>query len=267
MAEIPPATVRKSIFGMVHLPPLPGTPFFEAGSLQRILDVAVQSARDLEAGGADGCLVQTVDRVYSTRDESDPARVAAMTLVVSNIVRATGGSFQVGVQMMRNALCASLAVAKVSGASFIRAGVLVGATLSEHGIVEADPLSVMEYRNKIDARGVRVIADVHTGQFRWPVAGKSPADVARGAQLVGADGVAVGHSDEAQLLDLLRSVRKAMALPLYLAGHTNHDNAQRLLAEADGAFVGNCLEKGGWGGPIDRERVASYVERVRKLER
>lgn len=251
---------------MLHLPPLPGTPFFEAGSLQRIIDVAVQSARDLQAGGADGCLVQTVDRVYSTRDESDPARIAAMTLVVSHVVQATGGSFQVGVQLMRNALSASLAVAKVAGASFIRAGALVGATLSEHGIVEADPLRVMEYRNKIAARDVRIIADVHSGQFRWPAAERSPAEVARGAQLVGADAVAVGHSDEGQLLELMRSVRKAIALPIYLAGHTNHDNAQRLLAEADGAFVGKCLEKGGWGGPIDRDRVTSYVERVRELE-
>jgi len=252
---------------MIHLPPLPGTPFFEPGSLQRIVDVAVQSARALEAGGADGCLVQTVDRVYSARDESDPARIAAMALVVSGVSQATGATFQVGVQMMRNALRASLAVAKVARASFIRAGVLVGATLSEHGLVEADPLQVMEYRNKIDARDVKIIADVHSGQFRWPLAGKSPAEVARAAKLVGADAVALSHAEEDQLLALVRSVREATpSLPIYLAGNTHHDNVQRLLAQADGAFVGTCLEKGGWGGPIDRERVESYVGRVRALE-
>jgi hypothetical protein len=207
-----------------------------------------------------------VDRVYSTKDESDPARIAAMALIVQSISRATGKNFRVGVQMMRNALSASLAVAKVAGGSFIRAGVLVGAALSEHGLVEADPLTVMQYRNQIAAREIEIIADVHTAQFRWPAAGKSPAEVARSAKLVGADAVAIGHPEESQLLEILRSVRQATpTLPIYLSGHTTHENAARLLAAADGAFVGKCLEQGGWGGAIDLERVKTYVDSVRAI--
>ena len=43
-------------------------------------------------------------------------------------------------------------------------------------------------------------------------------------------------------------------------------NAARLMAAADGAFVGTCLERGGWGGQIDVERVKAYVDIVRTLE-
>jgi uncharacterized protein len=81
---------------MIHLQPLPGTPFYEDGSFGRILEVAVRSARALHEGGADGCLVQTVDRVYGVADEADPARTAAVSLIVRDIVQATGEGFQVG---------------------------------------------------------------------------------------------------------------------------------------------------------------------------
>jgi hypothetical protein len=158
---------RKVVLGMIHLQPLPGTLFYTDGSFHQTLDTAVQSARAFYDGGADGCLVQTVDRVYSVKDDSDPARTTAMGLLVHAIAQVTGEEFQIGVQLMRNALKASLAVAKVAGGTFIRAGALVGMTLTAHGMVEANPLEVMEYRHKINAWDVKVIADVDSMHFKW----------------------------------------------------------------------------------------------------
>jgi membrane complex biogenesis BtpA family protein len=258
---------RKVVLGMVHLPPLPGTPFHEEGSFGQILDGAVQSARALAEGGADGCLVQTVDRVYAPGEDSDPARTAAMALVVSAIAEAAGGDFQVGVQLMRNALKASLAVAKVAGGSYIRAGALVGATLTPHGMVEARPLEVMEYRAKISAGHVRIIAEVESMHFRWFGEGRPVAEVARAAMSTGADAVSLGHPDEARTLEMIAAVRQAVpGVPVILAGYTSHENAARLLAAADGAFVGTCLERGGWGGQVDAGRVRAYMDIVRGLE-
>jgi len=259
---------RKAVLGMIHLQPLPGTLFYKDRSFAQTLEMAVQSARALHEGGADGCLVQTVDRIYSVKDESDPARTTAMGLIVQAIAQATGEEFQVGVQLMRNALKASLAVAKVAGGTFIRAGAVVGMTLTTHGMVEANPLEVMEYRNKINAWDIKVIAEVDSMHFKWFGEPQSTADVARSAKHVGADAVSLGDPDEEKTLAMIGSVRKAVpGLPIILAGYTNHDNAARLLAAADGAFVGTCLERGGWGGQIDVERVKSYVDIVRRLER
>lgn len=257
---------RKQVFGMVHLQPLPGTPFHRTGSLDGIIATAVESARALHRGGADGCLVQTVDRVYSVADESDPARTAAMALVVSAIAEATGPEFRVGVQMMRNAVSASLAVAAVAGGSYVRVGALVGSTRTPHGVVHADPLSVMAYRRAIDATGIKVVADVATQHFSWLGGGKTPGEVARAAAGAGADAVAVCHPDDQVALDMIASVRRtAPGVPVIVAGHTDHGNAARLLRDADGAFVGSCLEVGGWGGAIDERRVAEYMAVVRAL--
>lgn len=258
---------RRLVIGMVHVPPLPGTPFYTNGSLTEILETTVRSACALDTGGADGCLVQTVDRVYSVADQSDPARTVAMGLIVNAIAQAVRPGFHVGVQLMRNALKASLAVAKVAGGSFIRANALVGMTLTQHGMVRPDPLDVMEYRRKIDAWDVKVIADVDTMHYTWFGEPKPTGAVAKGARLVGADAVALCHPDDERTLATIAEVRAAVpGLPIILGGHTHHGNAARLLSAADGAFVGTCLERDGWGGEIDVERVREYVSIVRAIE-
>lgn len=258
---------RKIVLGMVHLKPLPGTPFYAPDSLGQTLETAVASARALYLGGADGCLIQTVDKVYSPADESDPARTAAMSLITQAVVEATGEEFQVGVHMLRNAVRASLAVAKVAGGSFIRASALVGRTMTAHGMVEASPLRTAEYRKSIGAESIRIIADVHSMHFKWFGEAKPAAEVALTASSAGADAVSLCDRQEARLLELIASVRKAAPkLPIILAGYTTHDNAARLLRYADGAFVGSCLEPEGWGGRIDVNRVKAFVEIVRGLQ-
>ena len=48
---------KKLIFGLIHLLPLPGTPFFEEGLLEKSLDKALRDAEALQKGGASGVRV------------------------------------------------------------------------------------------------------------------------------------------------------------------------------------------------------------------
>ncbi len=45
---------KKIVIGMVHLLPLPGTPFYQEGNVERALTKAVADATALYHGGADG---------------------------------------------------------------------------------------------------------------------------------------------------------------------------------------------------------------------
>ena len=257
---------KRTIVGMVHLPPLPGTPFYEEGSYETVFKKALGDATALYRGGASGCLVQTIDRVYSTKDEADPARVAAMANIVQAIAEVTGPNFRIGVQILRNAIQASLAVAQVSGGSFVRCAALVGATMSSDGIVEADPLAVAQYRRRIGAMKVQMIVEISSMHYQ-SLDGTPVAETARAAVRAGADAVSLGDPDEAITRRMIREVRKAVPqTPIFLAGYTNHENAARRLAEADGAFVGSCLEKGKWGSEVDEERVRAYMKIVSTLE-
>ncbi|NBE83264.1 BtpA/SgcQ family protein [Micromonospora rubida] len=256
----------RTCYGVVHLAPLPGTPFYEPDSLRHTLARAVESARALDRGGAHGCLVQTADRVYGVEDDCDPARLAAVTVITEAVRAATDPAFQVGVQIMRNATRASLATAKVCGGSFVRVGAIVGETLSWQGTVRPDPATVMAYRRAIDAWDVKVIADVASMHFSWPNGDRQPGEVARSAMNAGADAVCLGDPDESRTLELISQVRRAApAAPIYLAGYTDHDNAARLVGAADGVFVGSCVTVGGWAGDVSEQKVRSYMEILNSL--
>ncbi len=258
---------KKVVIGLVHLRPMPGTPFYQEGDFERSLEKALRDTTALYRGGADGCLIQTVDKVYPARDEADYTRVAAMAAIVHAVAQNTGPEFQIGVQIMWNALTASLAIAKVCGGSFIRCTALVGSTYSSFGLVEANPYEVMKFRNSIGAQHIKMVAEIE-GMHYHDVGGKSVADLARAAMTVGASAVEIAHPDEATSLRMIREVKAANpGVPVILGGYTNHENAARRLAEADGAFVGTCLESGKWGSDIDPDKVCSYVEIVRGLEK
>ena len=49
--------VKKPIFGMVHLLPLPGAPLY-GGDLKPVLERALQDARTLEKGGVDALIIE-----------------------------------------------------------------------------------------------------------------------------------------------------------------------------------------------------------------
>ena len=253
---------KKAIIGMVHLAPMPGTPFYIEGSYQQTLDRAVADATALYRGGTTGCLVQTIDKVYPTKDKADPARVAAVANIVHEIAKATGPDFQIGVQILRNAIKASLAVAQVSGGSFLRCGALVGATLTNDGLMEANPLTVMQYRKRLNAMNIKLIAEINSMHFK-ALDGTPTVELAKSAMDVGADAVSIGSPDEALTVAMIGDIRAALPhAPIFLAGYTNHDNARRMLALADGAFVGSCLEEGSWGSAVDENRVHAYMAQV-----
>lgn len=249
------------IAGMVHLPPLPSTPFCR-DPLSAIRKHAVADALALKQGGAPACLVQTMDRVYSTDDECDPARVSAMTLIVGDIVDACGPDFQVGVQIMKNALSASLGVAATTGASFIRATAWIGETDSAFGRVRSNPERVSAYRRRV-APSVSVVADIHTPHFRWVGTETDLSRIAHWAVEAGADAVCVGDRDSNVTDTLIASVRRGREnLSIILPGFTTTDTAATRLAAADGAFVGSCL-KDPDTGRIDPKRVARYMDRAK----
>lgn len=256
---------KKVVLGMVHLLPLPGTPLYQEGNMEQALEKAVADASALYQGGADGCLIQTVDRVYPATDEADYARVAAMAAITKAVADATGPEFQIGVQIMVNALKASVAVAKVCGGSFLRCTALVGATLTASGMVQANPHDFLTYRAGIGANHIQLIAEVHSMHFHW-LGDKPTAEVARMAARMGAAAVEVAHPDEESNARLVRDIKQAMPhLPVILGGHTNHDNVARRLAAADGVFVGTCLKSAAWDGRVDVERVREYVKIVASL--
>lgn len=260
---------KKLVFGLVHLRPMPGTPFYTDGDLEASIEKAVKDAKALENGGASGCLIQTVDKVYPSTDDTDYVRVACMSVVANEVKRAVGPDFKVGVQIMWNCITPSLAVAKSVNADFTRCTALVGTTESPYGMVQADPLKVLEYRRKIEAEGVELIAEVggyHRPHFVEGYDRDLLLGFVRSANTLGVHAVEIMHKDEEINNKMAQDIRAAFPnMPIVLGGGTNVSNVRSRLAHADAALVGSCFQDGNWGGPINEATVAAYMEQVRLI--
>lgn len=257
---------KKLVIGLVHLVPMLGTPLYEDGNLDKMTRKAIDDCLTLKKKGADGGLVQTVDVYYPSTDDTDYARVAGLAAVTARVRDAVGEDFLIGAQIMWNCITPSLAVCKAAGADFTRATALVGNTESMFGTIEANPLKVAEYRRKIEAMGIGILAEIsgyhHVGEY----SAENVRSLARTSMHLGANAIEVNHKDFGHNEQLVKDVKSVGDYPVILGGSTTVENCSDRLRYADGALVGSAFQGGNWGGPIIGSIVEEYVRKVRALE-
>ena len=258
---------QKLIFGLIHLKPMPGTPFYKDGDYEASIEKAVKDAKALENGGASGCLIQTVDKVYPTGDDSDYVRATCLAVIANEVKKHVGADFKIGVQLMWNCITPSIAAAKAVNADYTRCTALVGQTSSPFGgVINADPLKVLEYRKKIDAEKVELLAEISGYHFHGGYDKEALLSRVSSAVMVRADAVEIMSKDEGLNNRMEQDIRAAYPdLPIILGGGTDVQSAASRLKNADGALVGRCFEGNNWGGGIDEAIVAAYMKEVKSI--
>jgi membrane complex biogenesis BtpA family protein len=148
---------QKPIFGMIHLPALPTAPANNM-TIDELIDFAIAEAKKLERAGLDAAIVENVGDAPFFRDSIPPATVAAMTLLVREVKRST--TMKIGVNVLRNACESALSIAYVSGADFIRCNVVIGAYVTDQGIIQGCAAELARLRASLDRR-VLICGDIH----------------------------------------------------------------------------------------------------------
>lgn len=257
---------KKLILGLIHLRPMPGTPYYIDGDYEKSIKKAVFDAKALENGGAAGCLIQTVDKVYPSGDDTDYVRVACMSIIASEVRKNVGQDFKIGVQIMWNCITPSLAVAKSVNGDFTRCTALVGTTTSPFGTLEADPLKVFEYRKKIETESVDMIAEIAGYHFKSGYDEDTLLGLVQSANMIGASAVEIMHRDEEINNQMEAAIRASFPhMPIVLGGGTDVASAKSRLRNADAALVGRCFEDGNWGSGINEKTVAAYMKEVNSI--
>ena len=106
---------KKLVIGLVHLLPMPATPLYEEGNIEKMMEKAIKDCKTLQNAGADGGLIQSVDVFYPTTDDTDYARVATISAIAARVRAEVGPDFKIGVQLMMNCITPSLAACKAAG--------------------------------------------------------------------------------------------------------------------------------------------------------
>jgi len=249
----------KAIVGMVHLEPLPGSPRW-AGSMNEVTRAALADARALAEGGVDAILVENFGDVPFWPGRVDPACVAAMAAVATEIRGAV--SLPLGINALRSDAISALAIATAVGARFIRVNVHTGAVVTDQGILASGAHETLRYRRLLDA-SVALFADVQT-KHAAPLAAVAIEHEARDCVHRGlADGLIV--SGEATGLppkasDLERVRLAVPDVPLIVGSGASPENAADLLALADCLIVGTSVKRDGVvTNRVDADRVRALV--------
>jgi membrane complex biogenesis BtpA family protein len=258
---------RKAVIGVIHSLPLPGSPGYEGQPMTEIVDFAVAEAERYRAGGVDGLIVENHgDIPFSKPEHLGPETAAGMAVMTDAVRRASG--LTVGVNVLANGAIQALAVAKAAGAAFIRVNQWANAYVANEGFVEGPAAAATRYRAWLQAREVKIFADVHVKHGAHAItADRSIPELARDVEFFDADvAIATGQrTGDSATMEELSTIADGTALPVAVGSGVTPENVGDILTVADAVIVASYLKRDGvWWNPVDPERLRTFMAAVER---
>lgn len=257
---------QKPIIGMVHLQALPGAPGY-TGNLQGIIDYALKDAEALAEGGVNAIMLENqFDLPYHLAGDIGPETAAILSVAAYKIVQSFPET-PLGVNVHLNGAVDALAVAKASGAKFIRCFNLMNGYISNSGYVGAIAPQLMRYRKTIDAGDIMIFGDFNVKHGSHSItADRTLEEKAHDIQTAGAEaailtGISTGIAPD---VNSIKSVKGVISIPLIIGSGLCADNCQELWPLVDGAIIGSGFKKvGNLSAPVDKSLVKAFIELTR----
>lgn len=255
--------IEKPLIAMAHVPPLPGTPLYDAKTgVQGLVDHVRRDTEILVEAGFDAIMFcNEGDRPYQLHAGLEASAVMARVVTecrVENVVY--------GVDFLWDARCA-LAIAVATDAAFMRE-VVTGAWESDMGLWCPDAATVLRDRRYFDREDLGIFMNI-TPEFASPIGGRTPAQTARStvvsslADAILVSGPMAGAEPE---VSTVAEVREAVPddVPVLLNTGSKSTTIAAYLKYADGCIVGSDLKVDGYTwNPVDPDRAIRFVEAAR----
>ena len=256
---------EKPIIGMVHFPPLPGTPLYdERAGVDGIIDWVKRDLLALQEGGIDAVMFGNEgDRPYELK--VDTASIATMSYVIGRIRDLITVPFGVDVLWDPRA---SIAVAAAVGAKFVRE-VFTNVYASDMGLWNPNAAEALRYRRFLGIDHVLVFYNINA-EFAAPLAERPVELVARSVVFSSlADAICLSGpmtGEPVTSADLKRVKGVIPNVPVIANTGVRVDNVAELLEIADGAIVGTSLKiDGNTWNPVDPQRVKEFMRQVQMV--
>lgn len=255
---------RQLLIGVVHLVPLPGSPWFR-GDIGELTEHALRDAHALAVGGMNALLLENFGDAPFHKDQVPPETIANLAVVAAEVRRAV--KLPLGINVLRNDAHAALAIAQAVGAKFIRVNVHVGAMLTDQGLIEGRAAHLLRLRRSLGADDIRIFADVFV-KHAVPLGEQSLLDTAHdtvGRGLADAVILTGPSTGAACSLDNVRSVKAGLPhVPVLVGSGVTPRTIRDTLAVADGVIVGTSLKADGIvTNPVEIARVRELITAAR----
>ncbi len=254
--------VKKPIIGNIHCLALPGSPDYEKGGMERAIRQAVEEAVILEENGLDGVIIENAGDIPYMRPENIGFEtVAALTTVAVEVSKAI--KIPYGIICLGNGAIQSMAIAAATNAAFIRVNQFAHAYVGIEGLMNGQAPETMRYRTFLQAKQVKVFADVHVKFGAHTISSdRSIPELARDVEEFGAEVlIATGtRTGDPTSVEEVRTIKSGTHKEVIVGSGLNADNAPALMTVADGAIVGAWFKEGGqWRGRLLPEQVAKLA--------
>lgn len=257
---------RKPIIGMVHLPPLPGSPRHNGDSMKKITDFAVKEAQMLKEAGINGAIVENFGDVMFYK-RVPPETIAAITYVGAAITREVPG-LTLGICALQSDAIASIAIANTIGGKFVRVPYYTETYIVDAGMMDSIAAEALRYRKFLGA-DVKIFADVHIKHgypmLQRPI-GQAAADTEhRGcADAILVTGIATGA--ETDLSDVKEVKASVHYTPVFVASGVDDKNLGSYSKYADGVILGTHIKKDNdTEAPIDPAKLKHFMDVAHKV--
>lgn len=253
---------RPILIGMLHVPPLPGSPQATL-SFPGIRDFVLRDAEALVEGGITNLMIENFgDTPFFPG--AVPAHTVAYLTAIANEVATRFPDAEVGLNVLRNDGCSALSIAAATDASFIRVNVLSGARLTDQGIIQGIAHDLLRLRKELSAESVAILADIdvkHSAALAVrPFADEIEDAIKRGhADAIIVSGNATGASVDSS--HLAEAVEVAGTTPVLIGSGATTDSVRKSAKRASGFIVGTAVKRGGIvHRPVDKDRVKEIVQ-------
>lgn len=232
---------QNMVIGMIHCDALVGTPYYKNND-DEIIKKALEDAVTLEKAGVDAIMIENMgDTPLKETLEHEQAIFLAM---ISTRIR-DKVKVPIGIDAAFNDYKTSLAIAKAVKADFVRIPVYVDTVLYHGGILHARSVETMNYRKKINAENVKIMADVQVKYTYMLNSEISIEDSAKMAVSSGADAVIVTglSSGNETPIEIIERVKKVVNVPVFIGSGVDNKNIKKQFEVATGAIVGSSLKE------------------------
>lgn len=257
---------KHSVIGMIHVLALPGTPQYQ-GSIQQIIDLAVEEAILYKKAGIDALLLENMHDVPYMKIKVGPEICSVMTLASKAVKAETG--LTTGIQILAGANLTALAVAYAAGLEFIRAEGFVFGHVADEGYIDSQAAELLRYRKIIGAESIAVFTDIKKKHSAHSItADVDLIDTAHAAEFFLSDGLIITGKQTGVSADVkeLEAVKRSVHIPILVGSGVTLENLETYLPLSDAMIVGSYFkEDGHWANALNYEKVATFMEKTNRL--
>lgn len=259
---------EKVIIGVIHLPPLPGSPKYK-GDFNNIIKRALKDAEKYVKEGVKYILIENFgDAPYRVRVKEFET-IVAMTIISREIIKKFGEEVKVGINLLRNSGSEAMAIAYLTGGKFIRVNALCQTIDAPEGILHPAAREIAEtmFKLKIKDNEIKILADVNV-KHGQPITKRNIRQVIqdtieRGkAYAIILTGPKTGTPPKTSLV---KQARKSKA-KIFIGSGITPNNIKTYWKLADGFIIGSYFKtRGKTTNPVDSKRVKRLMHEYLKL--